>query len=98
VCILNRIGVAFESDFPKRFDRWTGYRSCTNRSGAIRDMRGDCSVTALLIVYGKSAGVSQFAGRFVRRKGLRYRRLGMTVPANLLERCRKPGRENSVIR
>ncbi len=43
------------------------------------------SCLEVLIVHGKSAAVSQFAGRLIGLKGVQHGRLVMTVPAHAIE-------------
>jgi hypothetical protein len=48
-----------------------------------------------LIVHGKSAAVSQFAGRLIGLKGVQHGRLVMTVAAHAIEESQKDPHKHS---
>jgi CopG family nickel-responsive transcriptional regulator len=53
------------------------------------------SCLEVLIVHGKSAAVSQFAGRLIGLKGVQHGRLVMTVPAQAIEEPQKDSHKHS---
>jgi CopG family nickel-responsive transcriptional regulator len=53
------------------------------------------SCLEVLIVHGKSAAVSQFAGRLIGLKGVQHGRLVMTVPAHAIEESQRDSHKHS---